>query len=61
MNVHQMSAKGVAARRKKAKERQAKVAELKAKGMSGTQIAKELNEKPRTIYQDFAILKRQSE
>lgn len=56
-----MSAKGVAARRKKAKERQAKVAELKAKGMSGTQIAKELNEKPRTIYQDFAILKRQSE
>ena len=56
-----MSAKGVAARRKKACERRIKVAKLKAENLSGTQIAKRLGEKPRTIYQDFAILKRRNE
>ena len=58
MNVHEMSAKGVASRRKKASERRSKVAKLKSQGLSGTQIAEKLDEKPRTIYQDFAELKK---
>lgn len=61
IDVEEMSAKGVAARRKKACERRIKVAKLKAENLSGTQIAKRLGEKPRTIYQDFAILKRRNE
>lgn len=61
MNINDFRERGLQVRRKKAKERREKVAKLKAKGMSGTQIAAELNEKPRTIYQDFSILKRQSQ
>ena len=61
IDVHEMSAKGLATRRKKATERRSKVAKLKAQGLSGTQIANELGEKPRTIYQDFAILKQSQE
>ena len=61
LNVHEMSAKGVAARRKKAAQRRCKVAKLKAKGMTGVKIAAELNEKPRTIYHDFKVLRQQSQ
>ena len=58
MNHREFSAKGLAARREKAIERRGKVAKLKNQGLSGTQIAEELDENPRTIYQDFAELKK---
>ena len=58
MNHKDFNALGLAARRKKAEKRRSKVAKLKAQGLSGTQIAEELDENPRTIYQDFAELKK---
>ena len=58
MNHKEFSAKGLTARREKATERRDKVAKLKSQGLSGTQIAEELDENPRTIYQDFAELKK---
>ena len=61
MDYKEFYKRGLAARRKKACERRIKVAKLKAENLSGTQIAKRLGEKPRTIYQDFAILKRRNE
>ena len=59
MKVHEFSALGVAAKQKKAEARRSKVAELKAKGMSGPEIAEQLGEKLRTVYSDFAKLKNQ--
>lgn len=61
MDIHEFSQKGVAARKAKAEKRRAKVAKLKDAGMSGPEIAVELDEKLRTVYQDFAILKRERE
>ena len=61
MNHKEFSAKGLAMRRKKASERRAKVAQLKDKGLSGTQIAEKLGEKPRTIYADFTRLKKEGD
>ena len=58
MNHKEFSALGLETRRKKAAARRLKVAKLKAEGLSGTEIAKKLDEKPRTIYQDFAELKK---
>lgn len=57
MQLNELSAMGVAARRAKAEKRRAKVAQLRADGLSSAQIAAELGENPRTIYQDIAILK----
>lgn len=57
MDLQEFSRRGVAAKKAKAEKRRAKVAELKDAGKSGPEIAAELGEKVRTVYQDFAILK----
>lgn len=55
-----LNAASVQARQEKAAARRDKVKALQEKGMSGPQIATELGVKLRTVYQDFAILKRQA-
>ena len=57
----EMRKKGLEKRQAKAYKRRRKVAKLQAEGLSGPEIAARLGEKPRTIYSDFAILKRQKE
>lgn len=52
---------GIKAKQQKARERREQVKALKAKGLSGQQIADALGVKLRTVYQDFSILKRESE
>lgn len=52
---------GHKAKRKKAEKRRVKVKELRNNGRTGPQIAAELGVKLRTVYQDFAILKRETE
>lgn len=61
LDIHEFSKRGVAAKKAKAEKRRAAVAKLKNAGMSGPQIAEELGEKLRTIYQDFSILKQSSQ
>ena len=61
MDPKTLHAMGLETRRKRASTRRSKVAALKEKGLSGPQIAQKLGEKLRTIYADFAILKREAE
>ena len=58
MTDQDMREKSLAVRRAKAEVRQAEVARLKGEGKRASEIAGELDEKVRTIYKDFAILKR---
>ena len=58
MDPQTLNAMGLETRRKRAKERLLKVACLQEKGLSGPKIAETLGEKLRTIYSDFAKLKR---
>ena len=55
-----MQAKSAAVKQAKAVKRRVKVSELKDAGLTGNQIAKELNIKLRTVYHDFTILKREN-
>lgn len=61
VTVNELAAMGLVTRRKKAAERLEKVAKLKDEGLSGPEIAERLGEKVRTIYSDFAKLKRMEE
>ena len=53
--------KALKAKQAKAAERRAKVRALKENGLSGPQIAAELDIKLRTVYHDFSILKKEAE
>lgn len=56
MNIHDFRVRGLETRRARAEERRAQVKVLRDQGLSGPEIAAELGVKPRTVYQDFAIL-----
>lgn len=57
--ARELQKRSAAAQRKKALTRRAKVAQLKAEGMTGPEIAKQLGVKLRTIYHDFSRLKKE--
>ena len=61
MDSREMQAKSAAVKQAaKAVKRRVKVSKLKDAGLTGNQIAKELNIKLRTVYHDFTILKREN-
>ena len=62
MNAGQrLNALSVIKRREKAAARRAKVKYLREQGLSGREIAAEMGIKVRTVYQDFSILKKDSD
>ena len=57
----ELNQRSIKSRRAKAAQRREQVKVLKEQGRSGREIAEQLQIKLRTVYQDFAILKREAE
>ena len=59
ISLEELHRRSVVSRQATAAARRVKVSALKNKGLSGPQIAAELDIKLRTVYHDFSILKKE--